>query len=43
VNTPGTLGDQNWTYRFPTAAEDFMKKYSDAAGQFASLVKEKRG
>ncbi|OGR76294.1 MAG: 4-alpha-glucanotransferase [Elusimicrobia bacterium GWC2_61_25] len=42
VNTPGTLGDHNWTYRFPTPAEDFLKKHADAAGAFSALVKEKR-
>jgi len=43
VNTPGTLGGHNWTYRFPAAAEDFLKKYADTAESFAALVKEKRG
>ncbi len=43
VNIPGTLGDHNWTYRFPTPAEDFLKKHSDLAAVFAALVKEKRG
>ncbi len=43
VNTPGTLGDHNWTYRFPTTAEDFIKKHADLAASFAALVKEKRG
>jgi 4-alpha-glucanotransferase len=42
VNTPGTLGDHNWTYRFPTAAEDFLKKHADTAESFSALVKEKR-
>jgi 4-alpha-glucanotransferase len=42
VNTPGTLGDHNWTYRFPTTAEDFLKKHADAAESFSALVKEKR-
>ncbi|OIO02719.1 MAG: 4-alpha-glucanotransferase [Elusimicrobia bacterium CG1_02_56_21] len=42
VNTPGTLDDQNWTYRFPTAAEDFMKKHAIIARAFAALVLEKR-
>ena len=42
VNTPGTLGDQNWTYRFPTTAESFLKKHAAAAGAFAALVLEKR-
>lgn len=42
VNTPGTLGDHNWTYRFPTAAEDFLKKHADEAESFAALVREKR-
>jgi 4-alpha-glucanotransferase len=43
VNTPGTLGDHNWTYRFPTPAEDFLKKHADTAESFSALVKEKRG
>ncbi|HBA60210.1 MAG TPA: 4-alpha-glucanotransferase [Elusimicrobia bacterium] len=43
VNIPGTLGDHNWTYRFPTTAEDFPKKYGEIAENFAALVKEKRG
>lgn len=43
VNTPGTLGDHNWTYRFPTPAEDFLKKHADTAQAFSALVKEKRG
>ncbi len=42
VNTPGTLGDQNWTYRFPTPAEDFAKKHADTAEAFSALVREKR-
>ena len=42
VNTPGTLGDHNWTWRLPDAAEDFLKKRSGAAEAFAALVKEKR-
>ncbi len=42
VNTPGTLGDHNWTYRFPTPAEDFLKKHADTAEEFAALVREKR-
>jgi 4-alpha-glucanotransferase len=42
VNTPGTLGDHNWTYRFPTPAEDFLKKHAAAAEAFSTLVKEKR-
>jgi len=43
VNTPGTLGDHNWTYKFPATAEDFMKKHAAMAEAFAALVKEKRG
>jgi 4-alpha-glucanotransferase len=43
VNTPGTLGDHNWTYRFPAKAEDFVKKHADTAKSFSALVKEKRG
>lgn len=42
VNTPGTLGDHNWTWRFPTPAEDFLKKHAGTAEGFAALVKEKR-
>ena len=42
VNTPGTLGDHNWTYRFPTAAEDFLKKHAGEAESFAALVRENR-
>lgn len=42
VNTPGTLGDHNWTWRFPTAAEDFVKKHSAAVESFSALVREKR-
>lgn len=42
VNTPGTLGDHNWTWRFPTTAEDFTKKHAEAAESFAALVREKR-
>ncbi|OGR67295.1 MAG: 4-alpha-glucanotransferase [Elusimicrobia bacterium GWC2_61_19] len=42
VNTPGTLGDHNWTYRFPTPAEDFLKKHAAEAETFSALVKEKR-
>ena len=38
VNVPGTIGDHNWTYRFPTTAEDFMKKHADMAGSFAALA-----
>ncbi len=42
VNTPGTLGDHNWTWLFHDTAEDFLKKRSAAAEAFAALVKEKR-
>ncbi|MDO8804332.1 MAG: 4-alpha-glucanotransferase [Elusimicrobiota bacterium] len=42
VNTPGTLGGHNWTYRFPTPAENFMKKHADTAESFSALVREKR-
>ncbi len=42
INTPGTLGDQNWTYRFPTRAEDFFKKHAGTAEAFSRLVLEKR-
>ena len=42
INTPGTLGDHNWTYRFPAPAEDFLKKHGDAARAFAALVRENR-
>jgi len=42
VNVPGTLGDHNWTYRFPETAESFIKKHAETAGNFAALVKEKR-
>jgi 4-alpha-glucanotransferase len=42
VNTPGTLGDQNWTWRFPTPAEDFLKKHAATAESFSALVREKR-
>jgi len=42
VNTPGTLGDHNWTYRFPTRAEDFLKKHAALAESFAALVRARR-
>ena len=42
VNTPGTLGDHNWTYRFPTTAENFLKKHAAAAEAFSALVREER-
>jgi len=42
VNTPGTLGDHNWTYRFPTPAENFLGKHAETAGEFAALVRERR-
>ena len=42
VNTPGTLGDHNWTYRFPTPAENFIKKHADTIESFSALVREKR-
>jgi 4-alpha-glucanotransferase len=42
VNTPGTLGDHNWTWRFPTPAEDFLKKHGKAAEAFLTLVRENR-
>ncbi|HNW43821.1 MAG TPA: 4-alpha-glucanotransferase, partial [Elusimicrobiales bacterium] len=42
VNVPGTLGDHNWTYRFPDAAETFLKKNAKMAAAFAALVKERR-
>ena len=42
VNVPGTLGDHNWTYRFPDTAESFIKEHAETAAGFAALVKEKR-
>lgn len=42
VNTPGTLGDHNWTWRFATPAEDFLKKHADTAESFSAMVREKR-
>ncbi len=42
VNTQGTLGDHNWTYRFPETPEDFLKKHADMVESFAALVKEHR-
>ncbi|MEK7722628.1 MAG: 4-alpha-glucanotransferase, partial [Elusimicrobiota bacterium] len=42
VNTPGTLGGHNWTYRFPTPAENFLKEHMDTVEAFAALVREKR-
>ncbi|OGS12455.1 MAG: 4-alpha-glucanotransferase [Elusimicrobia bacterium RIFOXYA12_FULL_57_11] len=43
VNTPGTLGDHNWTYRLPETAEDFLKKNGKTAAGFAALVRQHRG
>jgi 4-alpha-glucanotransferase len=42
VNTPGTLGDHNWTWRYAYNAEEFLKKNADTAAEFAALVKEHR-
>jgi 4-alpha-glucanotransferase len=42
VNIPGTLGDHNWTYRFPETAEKFLKKHAQTAAGFAALVRERR-
>jgi 4-alpha-glucanotransferase len=42
VNTPCTLGPHNWTWRFNTAAEDFLKKYAKLVSEFKKLVSEER-
>ena len=38
VNVPGTLGDHNWTYRFPITAEDILKKEAEDIADFAAMA-----
>ena len=42
VNTPNTLGQHNWTWRFNTAAEDFLKKHAGLVSEFKKMAGEER-
>ncbi|MCX5786785.1 MAG: 4-alpha-glucanotransferase [Elusimicrobia bacterium] len=42
VNTPSTLGLHNWTWRFNTPAEHFLKKHAGLVCEFKKLVGEER-
>ncbi len=42
INLPGTIGTANWTYKFPTPAENFLRKHRELLSRFAAMVKEER-
>lgn len=42
INLPGTMGAANWTYKFPTPAENFLKRHGELLSSFAAMVKEER-
>lgn len=42
INTPGTMGVHNWTYKFPTPVEDLLKDHGELLNSFAAMVKEER-
>ncbi len=40
VNTPGTVGDNNWTYRADTTPFEAMTKYAKQLAMYRDLLKE---
>lgn len=42
INTPGTVGNHNWTYRIRTTPERFYEKYRKDFENFADMIKKFR-
>lgn len=42
VNTPSTLSPYNWTWRFNTMAEDFLKKHAGLVSEFKKIASSER-
>ena len=40
INTPGTVGDENWTYRTDTTPEGAAEKYSAQLAMYRELLRE---
>ncbi|MBI4801393.1 MAG: 4-alpha-glucanotransferase [Elusimicrobia bacterium] len=42
INSPGTMGIHNWTYKFPAPVENLFKKYGELLKAFSAMVIEER-
>ena len=42
INTPGTVGEQNWTYRTDCTAKEATVKYAPQLSMYRELLKETR-